>query len=162
MSNDRAAGLRNFLTGLRLTFSAFISTPDEEDDFFLSAEAFYRSYRGLPIFSSTESRLPFFRYIVHYSTLGLDSAQSVEPEEENAVTQAVQELAREMMGYWPFMAVLAHGDYAKLREVEEPEMREPAVRKRQMSVDSGTQMEGDQVEALSEEEPKSSTSDYTP
>jgi len=125
-------GLANFLAGVEATFGAFAATDEERKDFIASARQFYADYTSPHAQQSTSSdnaRVPFWRYLLRYTTIALDRAASsgTEPPQERRrgssrrtardindqqpLDESIVGLADEIALFWPSLAVLAGRQY---------------------------------------------------
>lgn len=106
---NAAGNLDHFIAGVRATFAGFASSNAELDDFLQSARDFYIDFTSA---ASAEpphqtSRLPFWRYLIAYSTAGLDAAAS----SSGPPDAAVQDLMQEIGNFWPFLPAVVGRAY---------------------------------------------------
>lgn len=115
--------LGDFLAGIEVTFGRLVQTAEERAAFLQAAEQFYldllvasssvpphQRHDGHAMSSSTS--LPFWRYLLYYTTMAVDQVASVTTSNAEAMEQYT-ELAQELSSCWPLLAILASGHYAK-------------------------------------------------
>jgi hypothetical protein len=105
--------LDDFVTGVQITFGKLARSPEELAAFLRAAEVFYLDFIGAHTHTSTHrnaSELPFWRYLVFYSTLALDHAASTLLEDQD--DGITRDLASEISSYWPFLAALITTQYS--------------------------------------------------
>ena len=103
----RSSQLECFLAGVEATFGELCADDEEHDDFMLSARDFYEDFSssmaaGSPVM---RSRLPFWRYILGYSSAGLDLAAY------GGDIDVVAPMAQELAAIWPFLPALVCKHY---------------------------------------------------
>ena len=108
------SSLINFLTGVDATFGSLIDADAEHADFLAAAEVFYCDYKGISSSGRVrEASLPFWRYLIHFSGVGLDRAASSK-EKDKAASQGMEHLGTAMKGYWPLIPALVMRTYRDL------------------------------------------------
>lgn len=117
--------VEDFVAGIEATFGQLARSPEELSGFLRAAESFYLDFIGASKPStSTEatksdtSELPFWRYLIFYTTLALDHAATAsnaeaysEDGEDDETSKAV---ASELSSCWPFLSVLVTQQYNAL------------------------------------------------
>lgn len=109
----------DFVAGIEATFGRFSRSTEELAGFLKSAERFYLDYSGIPRHyeANEENDIPFWRYLIYYSTLALDHAAaaggdaSSDEDEDGEYNQA----ARELASCWPLLSVLVSSQYASVK-----------------------------------------------
>lgn len=124
--------LDDFLAGLQCTFGRLTQSEEELSRFLRSGKNFYLDLVGVNsspfpyarraspernIHDDTDAPiLPFWRYLIFYSTLALDQAASPSPSrgslhENHEDLQMYKDLATEISTCWPFLSVLISGQF---------------------------------------------------
>lgn len=102
----------DFVAGVHATFGHLATSPDELAGFLRAARRFYLEFIGVSdgsTSSEADSELPFWRYLLYYSTLLLDHA-AAKADEELELPQD-RELAAELSSCWPLLGVLVSSQY---------------------------------------------------
>lgn len=104
-----------FTAGVEATFGHLAGSSQELAGFLQAARRFYLEYIGV-VEASTSTRpdeqLPFWRYLIFYSTLGLDHAAAASPSDMDEMERhRLQELAVTLSSCWPLLGVLVSHTY---------------------------------------------------
>lgn len=106
----------DFVAGVEATFGHLARSSEELAGFLQASKRFYLDFIGFqdPVTSpQANNELPFWRYLVFYSTLALDhAATSTSLETDELEEQKHRELAGELSTCWPLLGMLVSRQYA--------------------------------------------------
>jgi len=146
----------DFVAGVETTFGKLAQSPEELAAFLRAAEAFYLDYIGAQSHSQTNrsaQELPFWRYVLFYSTLALDHAatSTMAPAEEEDKMNVHKDLASEISSCWPFLAALITAQY-RAEPSHDPPSTRPKLSRALPSSGSPKHAEHSAVEASTQTE----------
>lgn len=104
----------DFVAGVEATFGHLARSSEELAGFLSAARQFYLDFIGLQDPSTSTSgknELPFWRYLIFYSTLALDQAASSTLDTDELEEQKQRELAGEVSSCWPLLGMLVSRQY---------------------------------------------------